>query len=146
MLLRLRTRRWKLWFESSYLIQNSKFQIDKPTDVLYIHDLHVNQLFLYLINVSCVRNIFRRPKIIHLIRLENYPTNTISKHFKLRMFFLWIKLQNDGNHWKRIKGMIKSSLNGILFDLFVCLVRFDNNKRSLCCVFLFVKELIYVNI
>ena len=54
MLLRLRTRRWKLWFESSYLIQNSKFQIDKPTDVLYIHDLHVNQLFLYLINVSCV--------------------------------------------------------------------------------------------
>ena len=62
------------------------------------------------------------------------------------MFFLWIKLQNDGNHWKRIKGMIKSSLNGILFDLFVCLVRFDNNKRSLCCVFLFVNELIYVNI
>ena len=54
MLLRLRTRRWKLWFESSYLIPNSKFQIYKPTDVLCIHDLHVNQLFLYLINVSCV--------------------------------------------------------------------------------------------
>ena len=49
-----------------------------------------------------------------------------------------------------LKGMIKSYLNGILFDLFVCLVRFDNkvtnNKRSLCCVFLFVNELIYVNI
>ena len=48
-----------------------------------------------------------------------------------------------------LKGMIKSYLNGILFDLFVCLVRFDNkvtnNKRSLCCVFLFVEELIYVN-
>ena len=102
MLLRLRTRRWKLWFESSYLIPNSKFQIDKPTDVLYIHDLHVNQLFLYLINVSCVCIIFQQPiqpwfNMSFLQWLKHVPKISYLSRWRCRPTF-------PSRTWRRRRG------------------------------------------